>query len=207
MDAGSSGSGAEPDGVKMPTSNGDGRGMCFSESRLPDALLADYIAFSGAAGPDPRAATLGEVADGLRQIIDIEGPMIAKRAYEIYLRGCGIRRLGGEMRRTMNSALANAIREGHVMSDNVTSRGGLILSTVRSKGAPAVKPRRRGPRTFEEIPPGELRAVARHVSEALNLKSYSDEHLRALAEIFDLPLMTSAALHDALNSKNSVDAA
>jgi len=133
--------------------------------------------------------------------------MIAKRAYEIYLRGCGVRRLGGEMQRTLNSALASAIRQGHVLSDNVTSKGGLILSTVRKKGAPAVKPRRRGPRTFEEIPPGELRAVARLVSETLNLKSCSDEHLRALAEIFDLPLMTSAALHEALNSQDSVDAA
>jgi very-short-patch-repair endonuclease len=192
VDAGSSGSDADPDGVKMPTAN---------------RLLADYIAFSGTAGPDPRTATLGEVADGLRQIIDVEGPMIAKRAYDIYLRSCGIRRLGGEMQRTMNSALASAIRQGHVMSDNVTSKGGLVLSTVRSKGAPAVKPRRRGPRTFEEIPPGELRAVARHVSEALSLKPCSDEHLRAVAEVFDLPLMTSAALHEALNSQGSVDAA
>jgi very-short-patch-repair endonuclease len=207
MDAGPPGSGTEPDGVKMPTSNRNGTDVRFCESGLPDALLADYIAFSGAAGPDPRTASLGEVADGLRQIIDIEGPMIAKRAYDIYLRGCGIKRLGGEMQRTMNSALASAIRQGHVMSDNVTSKGGLILSTVRSKGAPAVKPRRRGPRAFEEIPQGELRAVARHVSETLNLKSCSDEHLRALAEIFDLPLMTNTALHEALNSQDSVDAA
>jgi very-short-patch-repair endonuclease len=207
MDAGSFGSGAKPDGVKMPTSNGNGGDVRFRESRLPDTLLADYIAFSGAAGPDPRTANLGEVADGLRYIIDIEGPMIAKRAYDIYLRGCGIRRLGGEMQGTMNSALASAIRQGHVLSDNVTSKGGLILSTVRSNGSPAVKPRRRGPRTFEEIPPGELRAVARQVSETLDLKSCSDEHLHVLAEIFDLPLMTSAALHEALNSQDSVDAA
>jgi very-short-patch-repair endonuclease len=206
MHAGSSGSGAEPDGVKMRKSNRDGRDVRFRESRLRDAL-ADYIAFSGPAGPDPRTATLSEVADGLCQIIDIEGPMIAKRAYDIYLRGCGIRRLGGEMQGTMNSALASAIRQGQVLSNNVTSKGGLIRSTVRSKGAPAVKPRRRGPRAFEEIPPGELRAVARHVSETLGLKSCSDEHLRALAEIFELPLMTSAALHEALNSQDSVDAA
>ena len=31
--------------------------------------------------------------------------MLAKRAYDIYLRGCGIRRMGGELKRTMNRAL------------------------------------------------------------------------------------------------------
>ena len=31
-------------------------------------------------------------------IIETQGPMIAKRAYDIYLRGCGIRRLGGELK-------------------------------------------------------------------------------------------------------------
>jgi hypothetical protein len=31
------------------------------------------------------------VADSLCRIIEVEGPMVAKRAYDIYLRGCGIR--------------------------------------------------------------------------------------------------------------------
>ena len=94
-----------------------------------------------------------------------------------------------------------------MISENVTSKGGLVLATVRSKGAPAVKPRRRGPRTFEEIPPGELRAVAQRLSEALNLRAGSDEHLRALAESLDLPLVTSAALHEVLGSQDDVNAA
>jgi very-short-patch-repair endonuclease len=153
------------------------------------ALVADYVPFSGTAGPDPRTVTLGEVVDGLCRIIDAEGPMIARRAYDVYLSGCGIRRLGGELQGTMNRALATAIGQGRVISDNVTSRGGLIESTVRSEGAPAIRPRRRGPRSFDEIPPGELRAVAEHISAALNLQPGSDEHLRAIVQAMDLPLM------------------
>lgn len=173
-----------------PAGNGDGRKTTGNGGGgLASSLLADYVAFSGTAGPDPRTVTIGEVADGLCQIIDAEGPMIAKRAFDVYLRGCGIRRLSGELKSTMNRALASAISQGRVISENVTSEGGLILSTVRSKGAPAVRPRRRGPRSFDEIPPGELRAVARHLSTALNLRPGSEELLRAIVESMDLQLM------------------
>ncbi len=80
--------------------------------RSTSGLLSDYVAYSGPNGPDPRTVSIGEVADGLCLIIEAEGPMVAKRAYDIYLRGCGIRRLGGELKSTMNKALASIIRQG-----------------------------------------------------------------------------------------------
>lgn len=55
-----------------------------------DAVFAEYVSFRGAAGPDPRTVNIGPVADGLCAIIEAEGPMIAKRAYDVYLRGCGM---------------------------------------------------------------------------------------------------------------------
>lgn len=162
-----------------------------SVSRSSDALLADYVAYGGPAGSDPRTVSSGVVADSLCSIIEAEGPMIAKRVYDIYLRGCGIRRLGGELKSTMNKALASAVHQGRVVSENEPGKSGLILSTVRSKGSPSVKLRCRGPRTFEEIPPGELRAVGRYLSEARHLSSGSDEHLRAILECFDLKRLTT----------------
>ncbi len=182
----------EPDGAAQPAAGANGL-----DGAGPGALLADYVAFSGTAGPDPRTVALGEVADGLCQIIEAEGPMIAKRAFDVYLRGCGIRRMGTELRNTMSRALMSAISQGRVISENMTSDGGLIASVVRSKGAPTVRPRRRGPRTVDEIPPGELRAVAQHLSAALNVRPGSDEHLTAIAQSMNLPLgpsQVSAAL-------------
>jgi hypothetical protein len=117
--------------------------------------------------------------------------MLAKRAYDIYLRGCGIRRLGGELKSAMNKALAAAIQQGRVVSENEPGKTGLIFSTVRSKGSPPVKLRCRGPRTFEEIPPGELRAAGRRLLETLGLESGSDEHLRAILELFELKRLTT----------------
>ena len=68
---------------------------------------------------------------------------------------------------TMNKALASAIRQSRVISENEPGDSGLIFSTVRSKDCPPIKLRSRGPRTFEEIPSGELRAVGTYLAETL----------------------------------------
>jgi very-short-patch-repair endonuclease len=159
--------------------------------RASNPSLADYVPFQGQAGPDPRTVSLGAVSEGLCRIIEAEGPMMAKRAYDIYLRGCGIRRLGPELKSTMNKALSTAIRQGQVISENEPGVSGLLFSTVRSQGSPPVLLRCRGPRTFEEIPPAELRSAGRHLCETLRLESGTDEHLRAILEYFDLKRLTA----------------
>jgi very-short-patch-repair endonuclease len=161
-------------------------GIIESRTRAPD-----YVAFNGAPAPDPRTAATGIVADSLCRIIEVEGPMLAKRAYDIYLRGRGIRRLGGELRTALNRALAKAIKDGRVLSENEPGVTGLIYSTVRMQDTTPVKLRARGPRSFEEIPPGELRVAATHVFQADRMIWGSDEHLRAILEFFDLKRLTT----------------
>jgi hypothetical protein len=161
------------------------------------------VAFDGPPGPDPRTANSAEIAKGLTRIIEVEGPMCAKRAYDIYLRSCGIRRLGGEIRKAMNRALNIAIRQGTVVTEDESGTGGLIWSIVRMKGAPPVKVRERGPRIFEEIPPSELQLVARRLARQLGVEPESEAHLRAVLECFDLVRLTpqvSAGLNAALKN-------
>jgi hypothetical protein len=159
--------------------------------RSSDPLLGDYVSFTGQAGPDPRTVNLNAVTDGLRRIIEVEGPMIAKRAYDIYLRGCGIRRLGPDLKSTMNKALHSLVHQGLVISENEPGISGLLFSTVRSKASLPVRLRCRGPRAFDEIPPAELRAAGKHLSETHQLTPGSDEHLRAILEYFDLKRLTA----------------
>ena len=135
-------------------------------------------------------ATPAQVADGLVRIINREGPMLAKRAYDLYLRGDGVRRMGGELKRSMNRALQHAIRQGRVVKEDEMGSGGLVNSIVRSAGAPAVVLRERGPRDFEEIPPSELQLVARRLVRDQGFESGSDAHLRAVLEFFDLRRLT-----------------
>lgn len=150
-----------------------------------------YAAFKGEAGPDPRVARLPEVAEGLRKIIATEGPMLAKRAYILYLRGCGIKRMGHELQRTMNKALQQAIRTGVVLKEDEHGKGGLVYSIVRAKDAPPVLLRERGPRDIEEIPPSEIVVIAQQIAEEQDFEVGSEAHLRAILEFFELKRLTT----------------
>ena len=151
---------------------------------------APYVVFEGQAGPDPRGSNAAQVAEGLCRIIDREGPVVAKRAYDLYLRGSDIRKMGGGLKRSLNEALQHAIRTGRVVTEDESGNGGLVYSVVRLTGAPAVVLRERGPREFAEIPPSELQLVARRLSRDKGFELGSDVHLRAVLEFFDLKRLT-----------------
>ena len=120
---------------------------------LPATLFVPYVAYSGSAGDDPRSISLGAVAEGLCRLIEVEGPMVAKRAYDIYLRGCGIKRMGRELRSTMNKALSSAIRQGKIVSESDADTKGVIFTTVRIKGTPPIKIRTRVEESSAKFPP------------------------------------------------------
>ena len=164
--------------------------------------MVRYVAFESRAGPDPRKSTPAQVAAGLYLIIDIEGPIVAKRAYDLYLRGSDIHRMGSEIEKLMNRALQHAIQSGQIIKEDKPGQGGLVYSTVRTTGASPVVLRARGPRDFDEIPPSELQLVARHLSRDERFESGSDAHLRAVLEYFDLKRLTAQVgnrLLDVLN--------
>ncbi len=152
---------------------------------------SEYSEYSGSPGSDPRNANKVVVSEGIVRIVEVEGPVIAKRAYDIYLRGCGIRRMGRELRSILNKALTHAIRQGRLVSQNEAIESGLLFSVVRVNGSPPIKLRRRGSRSFEEIPPSELKVVAVYLAQQHGFSSGSDEHLRAVLEYFDLKRLTT----------------
>ena len=169
----------------------DLRPLLSATPRGTSLLFADYSPYVGSDGHDPRVASLSSVSDGLFRIIEIEGPIIVKRAYDIFLRSCGIKRMGHELKSTMNKVLSDGIRQGKVVAENEAGRSGLLFSVVRVTGSPPIKLRRRGPRSFEEIPPSELQVVAMYLAEREGYSSGSDEHLRAVLESFDLKRLTT----------------
>ena len=165
----------------------------FLNTTSINSYRALYTEFEGRAGPDPRNATHAQVAEGLRRIIQEEGPILAKRAYDIYLRGCGIRRMGGELKRTMNKALSQAIRQGLVVKQDEWGKGGLIQSIVRLADTPPVVVRERGSRSFDEIPPSELQLVARQLlhNQFGEIEPDTESHFRAVLGEFDLRRLTN----------------
>lgn len=189
---------APPVEARLHRSTGDG--YLFDSGRVPvssvrprDANLpfSDYVEYAGPPGNDPRSVNAHVVSEGIVRIIEVEGPVVAKRVYDIYLRGCGIKRMGHELKSTMNKALSHAIRQGRVVSENEATERDLLSSVVRVNGSPPIRLRSRGPRSFEEIPPSELQLVAKYLLQRHSLARGSDEHLRAVLECFDLKRLTT----------------
>lgn len=160
-----------------------------------------YVEFNGLISADPRAANsdIDAIAEDLMLIIEAEAPILAKRAYDIYLRSCGIQRMGGELRKIMNKALQSLITKGRVVSEDELAKGGLLYTIVRPKNTPSVIIRTRGPRDFSEIPPSELLSVAKKLVLNKGVSEGSDEHLRAILDFFDLSRLTSQVKEALLN--------
>ena len=154
--------------------------------------IAPYTAFDGEAGPDPRHAPLGKVADGLCRIIQTEGPVLVERAYRVYLRGCGLSNLGRVLKSKLNQALWRARQSGHVVTEDEWGEGKAVRFIVRPVDGEPVIARERGPREFPELPPSELQIVARlvHRERADELGFGSEEHLRAVLAEFGLRRLT-----------------
>ena len=91
----------------------------------------------------------------------------------------------------MNKALAHAIRQGRLVYENESNESGLLFSVVRVRGSPPIRLRRRGSRSFEEIPPSELQVVAKYLAQQYGFSSGSDDHLREILEYFDLKRLTT----------------
>ena len=111
-----------------------------------------YITFEAADLADPSSSSKGKISEGLCRIVEVEGPMLAKKAYDIYLRSCGIRRLGGTLQKTMNKAMQYAIRCGKIEKEDESKKGGIIYSIVRANNTSPIKLRRLGTRSFCKAP-------------------------------------------------------
>lgn len=151
-----------------------------------------YVRFQGQISADPRNMYVGtlNIAKELFQVIDAEAPVLVKRAYDVYLRACGIQRMGGELRKTMNQALQHLLKQNRIVKEDELGKRDLLFCIVRPSGSPAVRVRERGPREFSEIPPSEVLTVARRLAASHGMRTGSDEHLRAVLEYFDLRRLT-----------------
>ena len=108
---------------------------------------------------DPRETDAETIATGLVEIVQIEGPMLAKRAYDTYLRCCGIKRMGKDIRSLMNRALQSAVNRNAVIKEDEWNSGGSLYSIIRLPDQDTVRLRTSGGRTIDEIPPSEIQTA------------------------------------------------
>jgi serine/threonine protein kinase len=157
----------------------------------PAVELEPYRTWVAHPLPDVLSASQRQVIEGLIDIVTAEGPMVSSRAYELYVRVSGGRRVGQRMKSKMNRAMAAAVRARrlHQLEEPQTWQ---MNATVCSPESPAVVVRARGDRALEHIPRSEVAELMRRILAAQ--PDLDDEALkRAVLSMYGRVRMTRAA--------------
>lgn len=134
--------------------------------RRAEVVLEPYAAWEGGPVGDPRATPRPRIMEVVLDIVGTEGPMRASRAYALYNRASGGRKLTSVARAPLSSAVYWLAQEGKVV---LTKREGIPWQDddlVRLPDTPAVRVRELGPRTLEEVPLDEVAELMRRLRGA-----------------------------------------
>jgi hypothetical protein len=142
---------------------------------------------------DPRTSNAATVSECLLGVIKVETPIQVKRAFDIYLRSCGIKRMGHELKDDLLGALNYLKKSGAILSHMYSTEDDVLDEVVWIKGTPAEVVRNRGDRSLEEIPLGELYAITQRVANVDGITIGSQEHLRATLDALNLKRLTTTA--------------
>jgi dethiobiotin synthetase len=132
-----------------------------------EVVLDPYVAWEPAdALGDPRATPRPRMMQALEQIVAAEGPMTATRAYSLYNRGAGGRKLTSAARAPLSSALNWLAREGKVALVREADVPWQGDDVVRMPDHPEVRVRELGPRELIEVPLDEIAELMRRLRAA-----------------------------------------
>jgi hypothetical protein len=155
--------------------------------------LVQYTSYSGPPCPDPRNSLRDQVADGIYRIIREEGPIQVKRLFDIYLRSCGIKRMGHELRDSLLSALSSLLQLNALNCHGYLPGDDKLNDIVWLALSPPEIVRTRGDRSLEEISLGELRSVYELVVAKIGVDKEEEDYMREMLELLDLKRLTSLA--------------
>ena len=143
--------------------------------------LEPYIAWAAHAVPDPRRAGREAIGPALLEIVHAEGPILADRAYRLYLRASGGKALTSIARAPLSGAAFRLRQAGAIeFADGA--------EVLRPAGTGEVRVRELGPRTLDEVPPEEVAELMRRLRAA-----GATELWRAVLDAYGLVRMTAKA--------------
>lgn len=158
-----------------------------SEGVAGASALAPYSAWEPRAVPDPRAAGRGAIDPVLAEIVGAEGPILASRAYGLYNKAAGGKKLTTIARAPLSSAAYRLRMAGRI--EIVRAEDGVQGEEVlRSAGSPAVRVRELGPRSLDEVPLDEVAELMDRLATA-----GADDLKRAVLDAYGLVRLTAKA--------------
>jgi hypothetical protein len=143
--------------------------------------LEPYTAWAPHPVPDPRNAGREAIGPVLLEIVHAEGPVLADRAYRLYLKASGGKALTSIARAPLSGAAFRLRQAAAIEFDD----GSEVL---RPAGTAPVRVRQLGPRTLDEVPPEEIAELMRRLRAA-----GATELPRAVLDAYGLVRMTAKA--------------
>ena len=141
--------------------------------------LEPYREWEGESPGDPRSAPRPRIMEAMLDIVAAEGPMLASRAYTVYNRAAGGKKLTSVARAPLSNSIYHLAREGKVVLESDEE-------VVRLPDTPRVVVRELGPRELIEVPLDEIAELMRRLGPQADLK-------RAVLNTYGLVRMTARA--------------
>jgi hypothetical protein len=143
--------------------------------------LEPYTAWPSRSVPDPRNAGREAIGPVLLEIVDAEGPILAERAYRLYVKASGGKALTSIARAPLSGATFRLKAAGAIEMEE----GSEVL---RPAGTAEVRVRELGPRALDEVPLREVAELMRRLRTAGAV-----ELPRAVLDAYGLVRMTAKA--------------
>jgi dethiobiotin synthetase len=154
--------------------------------------LEPYNAWEGYGLGDPRATPRPRIMAALLEIVAAEGPILADRAFGIYNRAAGGKKLTTTARAPLSSAAYWLSREGKIVLVGSDEAPWQAEDLLRMPDAPPVVVRELGPRPLDEVPLDEIAELMRRLKAARHLPD--DPSLkRAVLDTYGLVRLTARA--------------
>ncbi|MGB0844111.1 MAG: hypothetical protein ACPGVN_05145 [Alphaproteobacteria bacterium] len=164
-----------------------------------DALAQEkYVDWTPRSLADPRVAKIPQFHDGLKAIVETEGPINAYRAYQIFGRAADLNKLSAATKARFDHALQRALEEGMFLTEEAypSEKAGVELSVsdlfLRLPDQPISRVRTLGSRNINDVCPSELAEVILHVRTQDDLLG-RDEIYREVLAIYGLQKITGLA--------------
>jgi hypothetical protein len=155
-------------------------------------ILEPYPAWEARPVGDPRSTPRAAIMATMLEIVAAEGPMTASRAYSLYNRASGGRKLTSVARAPLSSSvywLAQERKLVLVRRDEIPWQDDDV---VRMPDSPAVRVRELGPRALEEVPLDEIAELVRRL-RGTHGASDPTELKRAVLNAYGLVRLTARA--------------
>jgi hypothetical protein len=143
--------------------------------------LEPYTAWVAHGVPDPRSAGREAIGPVLLEIVHAEGPILAERAYRLYVKASGGKALTSIARAPLSGATFRLRGAGAIEMEE----GSEVL---RPAGTPEVRVRELGTRALDEVPLREVAELMRRLRAA-----GATELPRAVLDAYGLVRMTAKA--------------